>query len=136
VSTELREDPTPAAVLRRAAHAQSLAAPPAPEFATIVRDGNGIAVGDIRLPRVTVPTALNTGENQPADPADPLNSFCTFYGTHVPFEAAKLKTLYPSRAAYVRKVKRVVDELVERGFILEADAPTLIRNAEAVDLGT
>jgi hypothetical protein len=32
-------------------------------------------------------------------------------------------------------VKRVVDELVKRGFILEADAPTLIRNAEAVALG-
>jgi hypothetical protein len=106
------------------------AAPPAPEFATIVRDYNGIAVGGIRLPRVALPTALNTGENQPANPADPLNSFCTLYGTHIPLEAAKRKALYPSHAAYAREVKDVVDELVRSGFTLKEDAPTLIRHAE------
>ena len=110
---------------------QVSAAPPAPEFATIVRDNNGIALGGIHLPRAAVPTALNTGENLPADPTDPLNRFCTLYGTHIPFESARLKALYPSRAAYMHEVQRVIDDLVKRGFILIEDAPQLIRNAES-----
>ena len=48
----------------------------------------------------------------------------------MPFDAAKLQTLYPSRAAYTREVKQVVDRLVQHGFVLEADAQMLIRNAE------
>ena len=35
----------------------------------------------------------------------------------------------------MREVKRVVEELVKKGFVLEHDAPTLIRNAETADLG-
>ncbi len=114
---------------------QVSAAPPSPEFATIVRDDQGFAVGGVRLPRVAVPTALNTGENLPANMTNP-NAGCVLYGTHIPFDAAKLKALYPSSAAYVRHAKRVVDELVQRGFVLKADAPTLIRNAENAYLWT
>lgn len=114
---------------------QVSAAPPAPEFATIVRDSNGIAVGGIRLPRVAVPTALNTGENLPPDTTNPLNASCVLYGTHIPFDAAKLKAIYPSRAGYLREVRRVVEELVRDGFVLEADAPILVRNAESAAVG-
>ena len=108
---------------------QVSAAPQPPELATIVRDNNGIAVGGIRLPRVVQPTALNTGENLPTNATDPNSRFCTLFGTRIAFDAAKLKLLYPSRAAYTREVKRVVDELVQGGFVLKADAPTLIRDA-------
>jgi hypothetical protein len=106
------------------------ASPPAPEFAMIDRDSNGLAFGGIRLPRIAVPTAVNTGENRPANATNPLNAFSVLYGTHIPFEAAKLNALYPSRDTYMREVKRVVDELVQRGFVLKEDAPRLIRNAE------
>lgn len=115
---------------------QVSAAPASPELATIVRDNNGIAVGGIRLPRVVLPTALNTGENLPANTTDPASRFCVLFGTHIPFDAAKVKALYPSRAAYLREVKRVVDQLVRGGFILKADAPTLLRNAANAGLGT
>ncbi len=116
------------------ARLQVSAAPPAPEFATIDRDNNGLALGGIRLPRIVLPTALNTGENSLANTTNPVNAFCTLYGTHIPFEAGKLKTLYPSRTAYLREVKRVVGELVQRGFVLKEDAPRLISNA-GNDLG-
>jgi hypothetical protein len=109
-------------------------APPPPAFATIVRDANGIAAGGIQLPRVAVPIAVNTGENHPADPADASSRFCILFGTRAPFDSAKLKALYPTRAAYLRAVKQVVNALVERGFVLEADAPTLIRNAETANV--
>lgn len=105
-------------------------APPAPGRATIVRDRHGIAVGGIRLPRVAVPTALNTGENQPAAVGDPLSGFCILYGAHLPFDTAIRKTLYVSHTAYMSEVRRLVDELVKTGFVLTDDAPTLIRNAE------
>ena len=55
------------------------AAPPPPAFATIIRDADGLATGGIRLPRIAVPRALNTGENQPAS--------CVLFGTHIPFGA-------------------------------------------------
>jgi hypothetical protein len=106
------------------------ASPQSPQLAALVRDNNGVAVGGIRLPRVAVPTALNTGENIPANATNPADSFCVLLGTHIPFEAQKLKTLYPTRTAYMGKVKRVVDELVQRGFVLKADALTLTGNAE------
>jgi hypothetical protein len=114
---------------------QVSAARPAPEFATIDRDANGLAFGGIRLPRIAVPTALNTGENRPANATNPVNAFCVLYGTHIPFETVKMKALYPSRAAYLREVRRVIDDLVQRGFVLKEDTPTLVRNAEN-DLGT
>jgi hypothetical protein len=97
------------------------AAPPSPEFATIVRDVDGLATGGIRLPRVAVPRALNTGENQPAS--------CVLFGTHIPFDAAELKKRYPSEAAFDKQVRKVVEDLVQRGFVLKEDAPTLIRSA-------
>ena len=111
------------------------AAPTPPGAPTIIRDDKGFAVGGIRLPRVAVPTALNTGENLPANTTLPENNFCHLYGTHIPFDAATLRTLYQTREAYLREVKRVVEELVKKGFVLEHDAPTLIRNAETADLG-
>lgn len=97
--------------------------------ATVVRDQHGIAAGGIRLPRVAVPTSLNSGENRPANDA-PENGFCGLYGTHQSFDAAVLETLYPTRAAYTRKVKAAVSRLVSSGFVLRDDAAVLTANAE------
>jgi hypothetical protein len=97
---------------------------------TVLRDNHGIALGGIRLPRVSLPTAMSTGDNQPASPA-PENGVCGLFGTHVPFDAVTLKTLYPTRAAYVRDVRRVVDDLVKFNVVLKEDAAMLIRRAEA-----
>ena len=99
------------------------------ERPTIVRDKNGIALGGIRLPRVAVPTALNSGENQPGN-ASPENAFCPLYGAHIPFDAETVKSLYPTRAAYTREVKEVTDRLVRQGFVLDEDAAMLIADAE------
>ena len=103
---------------------------------TIVRDADDLAVGGIRLPKVAVPVALNNGENEPASLSNPLNGFCVLYGTHRPYDAAKLATLYGSHAAYVSKVTQTVDALVKQGFLLRADADTLLQEARSSNIGT
>jgi hypothetical protein len=97
---------------------------------TIIRDERGIARGGIRLPAIAVPAAVNTGENRAAN-ASPQNGVCVFVGSHVPLDAATLKTLYPDRAAYSREVRRIVDDLVKRRIVLQEDAATLLSRAEA-----
>ena len=113
---------------RATARIQTSAAPGS-QVQTIERDNHGIALGGIRLPRIALPTALDTGENQAANTM-PQNGLCNLVGTHIPFEAAALKALYPTRAAYMRGVRRVIDELVEQSVVLKEDAATLIRSAE------
>jgi Alpha/beta hydrolase domain len=108
---------------------QVTAAPKPPATATIARDTRGIGLGGIRLPRVAVATALNTGENAPTDSARPGS--CTLVGTHVPFDATTMRSLYPSRDAYMRDARRVVDELVRQQFVLADDAAERIRDAES-----
>ena len=98
--------------------------------ATVARDKNGIAIGGVRLPRVAVPTALNSGENLPANAA-PENAFCRLYGAHLPFDPAVVKSLYQTQTAYMREVNTVVDRLVSRGFVLKDDAALLVSNAES-----
>src|SRR5262252_1331666 len=102
---------------------------------SIVRDANGLAVGGIRLPRVAVPVALNNGENGPASLSNPLNGFCILYGTHRPYDAAKLASLYGSHAGYVSAVTQTVDSLVKQGFLLRADGDTLLGSARSSSVG-
>jgi Alpha/beta hydrolase domain len=101
----------------------------------IVRDANGFAVGGIRTPTVSVPIALNNGENLPANLSNPLNGFCVLYGTHRPFDDATLKQLYASHGAYVKKVTQAANALVKQRFLLKPDAQTLIRAAAQSSVG-
>lgn len=104
--------------------------------ATVVRDADGIARGGVRLPAVTVPIALNDGENAPASLQNPLSVFCVLYGTHAPFDQAKLDSLYRSHGAYVSRVAKAAHRLVEAGLLLEEDARTLVREATRSRVGT
>ena len=75
---------------------------------------------------LTTPTALNNGENGPTSLANPLNTFCVLYGTHRPYDAGKLRTLYGSHDTYVSKVKQTVGTLENQGFLLKADGDALV----------
>jgi hypothetical protein len=102
---------------------------------TLVRDANGIALGGIRLPKVTVPVALNNGANGPASLTNPLSVFCILYGTHAPFDESKLASLYPTHGAYVSKVTKAVNDLVGGRFLLKEDAQTLLTDASRSGFG-
>jgi Alpha/beta hydrolase domain len=96
----------------------------------IARDTFGIALGGVRLPKVTVPTALNNGINSPlAGGTNPLNGFCVLYGTHAPFGAATLASLYPTHGSYVSQVAQAADADVQQGVLLREDAQTLVTEA-------
>jgi Alpha/beta hydrolase domain len=94
-------------------------------LATITRDSDGIALGGVRLPSVSVPIALNNGENMAADQSNPLNGFCILFGTHVPFDQATLAARYRSHGSYVSEVSHASKALVAQGFLLPEDRTTL-----------
>ncbi|SFB85440.1 alpha/beta hydrolase domain-containing protein [Streptomyces aidingensis] len=105
-------------------------APPL-EFAadgTLARDGLGLARGGIRLSQVEVPTALNDGINSG-------ETFCVLFGSHIPFDKARLDELYPSPGRYVSAVRRADIRAVLDGHLLPADAYQNLRDALASGIG-
>ena len=92
------------------------------------RDELGLALGGIRLSQVEVPTALNTGDNSG-------ETFCLLFGTHVPFERARLDRLYPSHGRYVAAVAKADKRNVRAGYLLPGDAQQNLRDAAASDVG-
>jgi len=94
----------------------------------VARDENGNALGGIRLAQFAVPTAIDTGENAGT-------RFCSIMGSHEPFDAAKLARLYPTHAAYVAAVERVVDENLKAGYVTKEGAAQMKREAAASKIG-
>lgn len=95
----------------------------------LVLDGNGNAKGGIRTPQVDAPVAMLSGLGQTGA------SFCFLFGTTTPFAADKLKALYPTHNAFVRRwAASAITETV-RGFIRPADTVELIMAASASTVG-
>jgi hypothetical protein len=90
--------------------------------AVIARDSAGFAQGGIRLSQLTVPTALNRGDNSGS-------AFCRLYGSSTPFDQATLKQLYPTRGAYVSAVTQASQDNVQQGYIVREDAQANIKIA-------
>jgi hypothetical protein len=95
---------------------------------TKVRDELGLAQGGIRLSQVAAPTALNNGENSG-------ESFCRLFGTHVPFDQARLKQLYRLQGLYIAAVARTDADNLRKGYLLPADAAQNLKDALRVDFG-
>jgi alpha/beta hydrolase family protein len=96
--------------------------------AVIVRDPRGNGLGGIRLAELAVPTGINSGQNSGP-------GFCRLYGSHYDFDAATLASLYPTHETYVSAVKKVTEENLKAGYILEADADATIVEAERSTVG-
>lgn len=89
----------------------------------VVRDADGNATTGIRTPQVDVPIAALSGLGQ----SD--GSFCSLFGTTVPFSAEQLAERYPDHTAFVAEWNRSVDTAVAAGVLLGADAEQLRRVA-------
>src|SRR6185369_2860590 len=99
--------------------------PAAPD--PIVRDAHGNAKGGIRLPEVEAPTAsVDGGANTSAQEGAPggARNFCFLFGRTKLFDAATLKSLYPTHDAFARKFATAADALVKDGYWLAAEAAT------------
>jgi Alpha/beta hydrolase domain len=87
-----------------------------------VVDEHGNVAGGGRSPYVDVPTSTWFGNATGA-------SFCFIAGYEVPFSAAKLAQLYPTKADYVAKVTASVRSLVAQRYLTEADGRDIIQEA-------
>lgn len=102
---------------------------PAPKSSLFARTGTGAlayhageVVGGIRLPHFEVPIAENIAVN--AGPG-----FCSLTGYHRFYSPGELKELYESHGRYVSKVDQAVREVASAGYVLQADARELRRQA-------
>ena len=90
-----------------------------------VLDKFGNVMGGLRSPYVDVATSTwfgnSTGE-----------SFCRIAGHEVPFDAARLNELYPTREAYVKAVAEDVKKLVAQGELIKEDGEEMIAEAKAM----
>lgn len=85
----------------------------------VARDGDGFALGGIRLSQVEAPRALNTGTNLPASAE---SGFCVLFGTHVPFSQEQLAERYRGHGDYVSQVVRAERKNVAAGYVTAADS--------------
>ncbi len=102
------------------------------QVSILARDRFGSALGGIRLAQHSVPTAINTGLNYPDTPS---TNFCRTFGSHVPFDAATLATLYPDHQIYLALVIAATHDSLRDGFIVGADAAATIRDAAQSGIG-
>jgi hypothetical protein len=93
--------------------------PMATEGSAILRDDNGNAIGGVRNPWIDVPTATYHG-NLGRGPM-------AVFGGKVPFEADKLRSLYPTHADYVAKFKASVESAVAERWLLPEDAAAIVQ---------
>jgi len=94
----------------------------------IARDGDGNALGGIRLSEHHVPTAFNGAGNSGG-------LFCTLFGVHEPFMAERLAALYRNHGRYVSQVARVNEANVAAGFLVPDDSEESTANAARSGVG-
>ncbi len=83
-----------------------------------VLDANGNVKGGVRSPWLDVPTSTWNGNSTGL-------SFCRIAGHEIPFDAAKLASLYPSQQAYEAAVRQNIDQQVKARFITPEDGVVL-----------
>jgi hypothetical protein len=109
----------------RAPRIELIAAPPG----TIARDAHGNALGGIRTPQLDAPIATLRGDGQTG------TILCLLFGTTVPFDDARLASLYRDHGAYVAAVRKTTRRAVRAGFVRRSDAKLILREAAGSDIG-
>ena len=81
----------------------------------------------MRTPAVDVPVSTLSG----AAPAG-TSTICSLFGSTTPFSPSTLVTLYHSRSHYLAAYRADLARSIGRGYILPADRPELMANAQQV----
>jgi Alpha/beta hydrolase domain len=87
-------------------------------------DDNGNALGGLRLPEVSVPSATYGVAH---------GTLCFLFGYRLNFDGAKLKQLYGTKDSYVAKVTEAAQQLVAQRLIQPKGAVELSRVAGLID---
>jgi hypothetical protein len=72
----------------------------------------------VRTPWLDVPVATYFPTSTPA-------STCSLQGHRVPFEPARLKSVYPDHGTYVRPFLAATERLVTQGWLTRPDADAI-----------
>ena len=94
----------------------------------IVRDAQGNALGGVRTPFVDVPITTYVPADGVGHPTA-FSGFCVLYGYNVPFDAARLQSLYRNHGDYVHQFAQHSIAAVRDGFWLLPDAIQAIERA-------
>lgn len=120
-----------------------LAAPRIPYLNPQV-DADGNDIGGVRMPEIEVPLATYTGWNFRSPDAGAPNQIIPLTGSFIPFPLTKADRLksgdprlsiaerYPSRAAYLARVKTAALRLVKERYLLPQDVPPIVAHAGLV----
>jgi hypothetical protein len=95
---------------------------------TITRDEHGNALGGIRTPSVAAPVATLSGQGELGAPV-----LCALFGKTTPFDAATLKSRYPTKDDYVKAFDAALDDVVAAGFVRRADRAAYAAEARAFE---
>jgi hypothetical protein len=93
--------------------------------AGFAKDGVGNTLGGVRTAAVDVPIAVYSGQSSSS------SLVCSLFGSTTPLPADQLLSLYPTHADYVTKVTAATTTAQQAGFILPADAPLVVAEAQA-----
>lgn len=112
-------------------------------------DADGLEIAGLRLPELEVPLATYTGWNHRRPGTGPVDELAPLIGAYIPFASTpaqrraiadprpSIAERYPSRAAYLERVRAAADRLVAQRYLLAEDLPTLLdRAARHYDLLT
>lgn len=99
----------------------------------VVRDAFGNALGGVRTPFLDVPTATYVSFDTVAHTTR-FSGFCILYGYNIPFDQARLRSLYKNHGDYVNRFVRQGRDLVEEGFWLQPDAVVADQRAVHADV--
>jgi hypothetical protein len=110
------------------------------ENSAIVRDEFGNAKGGLRSPYVDVPVKTYSPASIPCTSCGPaalcalFSGWCFLEGNVVPFDEARLKSLYSDHNGYVAKFNAAVDKMFQDGFITQADLEAMKTEAANYDI--
>jgi hypothetical protein len=95
-------------------------------------DEHGNALGGVRHPYVEAPVATYFGNSKALD--ETSGFFCSLAGYKVLFDASKIKTLYPTKEDYLKKVYDATDKLVAEKLLTESDGERIKQAAKDVNV--
>jgi hypothetical protein len=88
-------------------------------------DADGNDIGGLKTPQVAVPLAVHTGWNLRNPAIGAPEELFSMVGSYFPFPQHVVIERYHDRTAYLARIRAAARKLVEGGYLLESDLPSL-----------
>ncbi|HVB92742.1 MAG TPA: alpha/beta hydrolase domain-containing protein [Acidimicrobiales bacterium] len=95
--------------------------------AALALDTHGNVIGGVRTPAVDVPVSTLSGAAPPG-----ASQLCSLFGSTTVFSPNMLARLYGDKSSFLASYTNSLDKAIKGGFILVADRPALLAQAEQV----